>query len=134
MPNNAPYDPCGHTKLAVSDYKKSYLFYSELFDELGYKKVIDKKDRAGWASPDGYAVLIAQAKIPDYKHKHGAPGIYHICLKAESIEKVDQIYKFLIKKEVFIFSPPKKHPEFTDKYYNTIFADPDGIKLEVAYY
>jgi len=134
MPNDIPYDPCGHTKLAVSDYKKSYNFYKDLFEILGYRQVTNKDDRAGWVSPNGYAVLIARAIIPNYKYKHGAPGIYHICLKAKSTESVDQIYQFLIKKEIFIFSPPKKHSEFTDKYYNVLFADPDGIKLEVAYY
>jgi glyoxylase I family protein len=134
MPNNIPYDPCGHTKLVVSDYKKSFIFYKSLFEDLGYGQVSNKEDHAGWVSPNGYAVLIAQAKIQNYPHKHDAPGIHHICLKAISMEEVDQIYKSLIRKKVFIFSPPKKHPEFTDKYYNVLFADPDGIKLEVAYY
>src|SRR3989338_7547828 len=107
MPNVRPYDPCGHTKLAVSDYKKSYTFYADIFKELGYKQVSNKDDRAGWASPEGYAVLIAQAKITNYQYKFDTPGFHHLCLK---------------------------YPEYTDKYYAVYFADPDGIKLEVAYY
>lgn len=134
MPNNVPYDPCGHTKLAVSDYKKSYIFYSNLFAELKYKQVSNKDHSAGWASPDGYGILIAQAKIPDYQYRHDSPGIHHVCFKAESPERVDQVHQFLVQKKAFIFNAPKKHPEFTDKYYNVLFADPDGIKLEVAYY
>ena len=134
MPNNIPYDPCGHTKLAVSDYKKSCIFYKGLFEKLGYKQTFSKDSSAGWASPGGYGIMIAEAKIPCYKYKHGAPGLYHICFKADSKEKVDQICQFLILKDVFILSAPKKHPEFTSKYYNVLFTDPDGIKLEVAFY
>jgi predicted lactoylglutathione lyase len=134
MSNNIPYDPCGHTKLACSDFQKSYKFYKDLFEQLEYKQIFSKDNSACWVSHDGYGILIAQAKILNYQYKHGAPGIYHICLKAKSKNKVGQIYQYLIKNSVFIFSPPKKHPEFTDRYYNLLFADPDGIKLEVAYY
>ena len=134
MPNITPYDPCGHTKLSVSDYKKSYPFYADIFEELGYKQVSNKDDHAGWASPDGYAVLIAQAKIPNYQYKFDAPGLHHLCLRSSSIELVDQIYQSLLKKGAFIFDAPQKYPNYTDKYYAVYFADPDGIKLEVAYY
>jgi len=129
-----PYDPCGHTKLAVSDYKKSYSFYKDIFDVLGYKQVSNKDDSAGWASPDGYAVLIVQAKTTSHKYEFGAPGLHHICLKANSEELVDKIYQTLLKKRVYIFDAPQKYPNYTDKYYAIYFADPDGIKLEVAYY
>ncbi|MFA7653596.1 MAG: VOC family protein [Candidatus Magasanikbacteria bacterium] len=129
-----PYDPCGHTKLAVSDFKKSYTFYKEIFDELEYQLVSNKDDHATWASPDGYAILITQAKITNYPYKFGAPGLHHLCLKAHSAELVDKIYQLLRKKGVYIFDTPQKYPDYTDKYYAVYFADPDGIKLEVAYY
>lgn len=137
MSNNSPhspYDPSGHTKIAVSDYQKSYSFYRDIFEKLGYKQVSNKNDHAGWASPEGYGILVAQAKNPDYQYRFGAPGLYHLCLKARSVKVVDQIYQFLIEKDVFIFDAPRKRPEFTDKYYAVCFADPDGIKLEIAYY
>jgi glyoxylase I family protein len=134
MPNSIPYDPCGHTKIAVSDFKKSYLFYKDIFVELRYKQVLSDDDTAGWSSPQGYGVWISQAEIPDYKYKFDAPGLHHLCLKADSPEMVDQIYQFLLKKNIFIFNAPQKYPEYTDKYYAVFFADPDGIKLEVAYY
>ena len=134
MPETIPYDPCGHTKLAVSDYQKSYLFYKDIFGELGYKQVSNKDGHAGWASPHGYAILIAQAKITNYQYRFDAPGLHHLCLKANSPELVDQIYQSLVKKGVHIFDAPKKYPNYTDKYYAIYFADPDGIKLEIAYY
>lgn len=134
MSNTASYDPSGHTKIAVSDFRKSYLFYKDIFDVLGYKKVMNDEDTAGWSSSQGYGVWISQAEIPDYKYKFDAPGLHHLCLKADSREMVDKIYQLLLKKNVFIFNAPQKYPEYTDKYYAVFFADPDGIKLEAAYY
>lgn len=127
-------DPSGHTKIAVSDYKKSYPFYKDIFDKLDYEQVSYDDDCAGWSSPQGYGVWVSQAEIPDYKYKFDAPGLHHLCLKAPSIEMVDQIYKLLLKKKAFIFNVPRKYPEYTEKYYAVFFSDLDGIKLEVAYY
>ena len=134
MPNTSSRDPLGHIKIAVSNFKKSYLFYSDIFEGLGYKQVSNKDDRAGWASPDGYGISIAQADIPDYPYKFSAPGLHHLCLKADSTEAVDRIYKLILEKDAHIFDAPQKYPNYTDKYYAVFFADPDGIKLEVAYY
>lgn len=134
MPKITPYDPCGHTKIAVSDYTKSYPFYRDIFAELGYTQVSNTDDHAGWASPDGYAVLVAQAKIANQRYQFDAPGLHHLCLKAKSVEMVDHIYELLLKKDAHIFDAPQKYPDYTDTYYAVYFADPDGIKLEVACY
>jgi len=82
----------------------------------------------------GYGILIAQAEIPKYNYKFNSPGLHHICLKANSVEMVDDIYHILLKNNVFIFNNPQKYPNYTNDYYAICFADPDGIKLEVAYY
>ena len=37
-------------------------------------------------------------------------------------------------KKIFVFDEPKAYPEYTPKYYAVFFADPDGIKIEIAYY
>jgi len=47
---------------------------------------------------------------------------------------LDIEFKGKMKKGTFIFDTPQKYPNYTDKYYAVYFADPDGIKLEVAYY
>ncbi len=67
------------------------------------------------------------------KHKFLAPGFHHLCFKASSTKKVDSIYR-LMKSRTYIFDKPQKYPEYTKKYYAVFFADPDGMKLEVAYY
>lgn len=134
MIDQAPYDPLGHTKIAVSDYAKSYPFYADLFAALGYASVSNKDDHAAWASPGGYGVLIAQAAVPAARYIFGAPGLHHLCLKADSPATVDRIYELVLEKKAFIFDAPQKYQKYTDSYYAVYFADPDGIKLEVAYY
>ena len=133
MNSDSSKDPLGHIKLAVSDFKKSKIFYIRLFNKLGFAQISDKEHSAGWVTLDGFGIWIAQAKILEPKPKFSAPGFHHLCVKAKSEEEVDQIYE-MIKDNTFVFDPPQKYPRYTDKYYAVFFSDPDGMKIEVAYY
>src|SRR3989344_7457874 len=132
--NSEAKDPLGHIKLAVGEFAKSSGFYKGLFEQLGYKQISDKESSAGWVSSAGLGIWVAQAEVSDYPYRHSAPGLHHLCLKAESPERVDNIHDFLVEEDSHIFSPPRHYPEYTNIYYAVFFADPDGIKLEVAYY
>lgn len=127
-------DPLGHIKISVSNFQKSYLFYQGLFVLLNYQCVSDKANRAGWVSSLGFGIWIAQAKSPDHDYQFGAPGLHHLCLKASSLDAVDTIYAFAEAEHARIFDRPRKYPDYTTDYYAVFFADPDGIKIEVAYY
>lgn len=129
-----PKDPAGHIKLAASDLTRSAAFYVALFGKLGYTQVLDEADCVGWKTPEGFGIWIEQAEISDYPYKFSAPGLHHFCFKAKLLEQVDELHAFLVEKGVSIFDPPAKYPEYTEDYYAVFFADPDGIKLEVAYY
>ncbi len=133
MNNNSSKDPLGHIKLSVSDFNKSKLFYAKLFKKLNFIQVSDKEKSAAWATLEGFGIWIAQANILEPKHKFSAPGFHHLCVKARSEKEVDAIYE-MIKNETHIFDPPQRYPKYTKKYYAVFFSDPDGMKLEVAYY
>ena len=129
------FDPLGHIKIAVSDYAgESRGFYQALFGELGYEQVDDGEDGAGWQTPEGLGIWVSQAEVAEPKYVHGAPGLHHFCLKASSPKRVDKIHQFLVAQGVHIFNTPQAYPQYTPDYYAVFFADPDGIKLEVAYY
>jgi len=130
---NEAYDPSGHIKLSVTDIDKSKAFYSALFKTLGFKRVAYGELKAGWVTNGGFGISIVQAKILRPKHKFTAPGFHHLCLKARSTKVVDSVYK-LIKAKTHAYDAPQKYPEYSKKYYAVFFADPDGMKLEVAYY
>ncbi len=136
VPNRHPEvkDPAGHIKVAVSEFTNSSRFYAALFEDLGYSQISDKPAGAAWVTPDGFGIWIAQAEVPDYVYTHSSPGLHHLCLKAESPELINAIYARLVEEEAHIFNPPQYYPQYTDNYYAMFFADPDGIKLEVAHY
>ncbi|KKP29135.1 MAG: Glyoxalase/bleomycin resistance protein/dioxygenase [Parcubacteria group bacterium GW2011_GWA2_31_28] len=133
MENHLPRDPLGHIKLAVSDFKKSLEFYSIIFEKLGFKKVSQKEKSAAWVTKEGFGISIAQAEKLEPKYVFFAPGLHHLCFKALSKNKVDEIYS-LLKEKTKIFDEPQAYPGYTADYYAVFFSDPDGIKLEVAYY
>ena len=133
MTNNS-YDPAGHIKLSVSSANISKEFYNNLFNQLKWKKVTESNWGAGWVSSAGFGFWIKEAENKTHSYNFSSPGIHHFCFKVSSKEEVDKLYKFLVKKNVKIYDKPLSYPEYTKDYYAVFFADPDGIKLEVAYY
>lgn len=127
-------DPNGHIKVAVAEFAISRSFYSQLFSILGYGQISDKTKTAAWVTPAGFGIWIAQAQVPGYAYQFSAPGLHHLCFKAASPAKVDEVGSWAAQNSSVIFEQPRLFPEYTEKYYATFFADPDGIKLEAAYY
>lgn len=127
-----PTDPAGHLKICASDFAKSKKFYAKIFEKLGFKPIASKEKSAAWATKDGFGIWIAQA-TQKQTHLFGAPGFHHLCVKAETPELVDAIYA-QVKNKTTVFDAPQQFPQYTDKYYAVFFADPDGLKIEVAYY
>lgn len=134
--NMTPLDPLGHMTIAVSNIKRSKLFYEKIFQKLGLRKLIEKEAGTGiaWEIIPGFSVWLKQAKIPDYGYRFHAPGLHHLCFKVNSKQEVDEFYTFLLKEKVMIYDPPALYTKYTPDYYAVFFADPEGIKLEVAYY
>ncbi len=105
-------DPAGHIKLSVSNFDRSKLFYSGLFNILGFTQIAEKDVSAGWVTKHGLGIWIAQAEKPGSIHELGAVGLHHICLKANSPKDVDDVYSYLLDTETQILSAPKPYPEY----------------------
>ena len=134
LTNKKSFDPAGHLTLAVSNLEKSKKFYKSLFERLEFKQVKDNECGATWVTKEGFGIGIKLAKHSKPRYKYFAPGLQHLCVKAKTIKIVDEIYKYMLEKKTFILDKPAHYPEYTSKYYAVFFADPDGIKIEVAYY
>lgn len=130
---NDSKDPLGHVKLSVSKFGKSKTFYTNLFKILGFRQIADYNTSAGWRTAEGFGIWIAEAQSPVPRYKFSAPGFHHLCFKAISTKQVDKVYNS-VKNKTKIFNNPKKYPQYNKRYYAVFFADPDGMKLEVAYY
>lgn len=127
----------GHIYLYVSDLDKSYDFYKELLEYLGYRV----KTKQDW----GFAFLNRDLSIWFEKARKGyiergyhrkRIGLNHIAFKVNSKEDVDKFYQeFLKVNEIStLYNTPKRFTEYGHNYYAVFFEDPDRIKLEVAYY
>ncbi len=43
-----------HIEINVSNFQKSKAFYQDFLEWLGYKRILDEKDFAGWDNGRGY--------------------------------------------------------------------------------
>lgn len=127
-------DPAGHLSIGVSNLKASRKFYSELFREIGFREIASKEKSAAWVTREGFGFWIYQAHNPGRPYSPCAPGLQHFCFKATRKKEVDKLYKFLANRKARVLGKPSSHPEYSAKYYALYFLDPDGIKLEYAYY
>lgn len=127
-------DSYGHIKFSASDIAKSKDFYDKLLVRLGFVKVADYPDAAGWKNGDGFGVWLESSERKELKQIFGTPGFHHFCFKAKTREEVDRIYGLMKSLGARIFDSPAAYPKYTPDYYAVFFADPDGAKLEVAYY
>jgi catechol 2,3-dioxygenase-like lactoylglutathione lyase family enzyme len=142
--------PLHHIDLSIRDPDASIPFYSVLFESLGYRRMqIDPPGfqgaaprRACWniRYPDGASFGIevrpARGESRDRPHDRYAPGLHHLAFHAESPEAVDAVHRALCDAGATVLDPPTDYtgqPGYSPGYYAVFFADPDGVKLEVAY-
>jgi glyoxylase I family protein len=130
-----------HIDLNVSDLERSRAFYGRILLEIGYRPI----DYSGPGEPAGYdwispatsgvclSIGLYGAGNRSAKHDRFAPGIHHLALRADSREKVDQLYQTLLQMKAEVLDPPKDYPKYEPGYYAVFFLDPDGIKLEYVF-
>lgn len=121
----------------VSDFGKSKIFYSEMFEILGWRKFMEEENVISWINGDfSFWLYKTESKFKKNKFHRKNTGLNHIAFKVNSKQEVDEfLNKFLLdKKGIILYSSPKKYPEYGEKYYAVFFEDPDRIKIEVTYH
>jgi glyoxylase I family protein len=121
-----------HIFVAVSDPRRSEVFYDRVMGVLGFRK----GDGAIGGDPHlfyynrqfVYSLRPAAEGAPD--HDPYAPGLHHLCFRVVEEAAVDRAARELGEAGVET-TEPRYHPEYAPDYYATFFEDPDGIRLEV---
>jgi catechol 2,3-dioxygenase-like lactoylglutathione lyase family enzyme len=114
-----------HISIRVSDYKKSKVFYSKLFEFLGFEISDEYPGTIGWTNgKTRYWIAGAEGR---QKYRIGDVGLHHYAFQLRSRRDVDALQAFLEKEKVRIVDPAD---EYYEDYYAVFFLDPDGIKLE----
>lgn len=127
----------GHVYLYVSDLEKSFDFYKKFLEYLEYKEI--GKYEWGFAFINEGASLWFERTPKDgleAGYNRRRTGLNHLAFRVNSKEEVDKFgEEFLGKNNITtMYESPKEFPEYGGNYYAVYFTDPDGIKLEVAYY
>ncbi|HEY1750757.1 MAG TPA: VOC family protein [Caulobacteraceae bacterium] len=124
-----------HLDLTVSDLARARAFYLPIMGFLGYRLVEDTERDLGFAPDDDSATAIffhpARGPGRDQAHDRYAPGLHHLAFRAASRDEVDSLHRLLQRLGTTVLDPPAVY--YPPDYYAVFFADPDGIKLELAF-
>ena len=139
-----------HIDISVGYPDKSIPFYAAFFGALGYRRREvpmpdwqgSKPSRATWGLeyPSGarfdVEIRPARPESRDRKYDRYEPGPHHLAFHAKSREVVQRVYEVMLEIGATVLDLPADYtgqPGYDDGYYAAFFADPDGIKLEVAH-
>lgn len=142
--------PLAHIDISVGYPEKSILFYSALLEGLGYRRwEIDSPDwrdpnpqRATWSIQYGdtfhfgIEVRPARKHSRDRRYDRYEPGPHHFAFHADSPETVRRVHEAMVAVGADVLDPPhdySEQPAYCKGYYAAFYADPDGMKLEVAH-
>ena len=124
-----------HIDLTVPDLDLALPFYDAVLDFLGYaRSSAYAGDVPVWVHRDmkpRLSIGLHQAS-QDVAHDRRNPGLHHLAFHASSRGEVDRLHQLLCDIGATILDAPAEY-DYTAGYYAVFFADPGGIKLEIAY-
>jgi catechol 2,3-dioxygenase-like lactoylglutathione lyase family enzyme len=124
-----------HLGITLSDLKRNEeKFYAPVLGFLGYEKVEDMDEMTLWFSAaHGCSINLWQAKTKAKQpHDRYAPGFHHFAFSADSREEIDRLHALLKKIGATVLDAPAEY-SYVPGYYAVFFADPDGLKYELAH-
>lgn len=113
-----------HTTLAISNYRKSKAFYSEVLKPLGYKNNMEFGQSAGFNDGKNTDFWIA-------KEKTVAPT--HLAFQARSRKQVEAFHKAALAAGAKDNGGPG-YRDYSPGYYAAFVLDPDGNNIEAVWY
>ena len=128
--------PISHVDLTVSDLARSRTFYEPVMRYLGYEVTRETPRAVVYSQAERYAntsvrLYATKPESRGKRHDRYAPGVHHLAFDAESREDVDGLHLLLRELNAEILDPPGVY--YPPGYYALFFADPDGLKLELAF-
>lgn len=122
-----------HLSLTVTYVARVEQYYDRLLRFLGYQQAKKSVEFILGGSQHGAIILSpANPNSPNKSHDRYSPGLHHFAFSADSRENVDRLCQFLLDNSVEILDVPAEY-DYMKGYYAVFFADPDGMKLELAH-
>jgi len=115
-----------HASIAVSDYKASKKFYTDVLKTLGYKQNMEFGEAAGFN--DG--------KNTDFWIGTNEKGVVaqHVAFAARNKEEVENFYEAALKAGAKDNGEPGYRTDYWPGYYAAFVYDPDGHNIEAVFY
>jgi glyoxylase I family protein len=126
-----------HVDLAVGDVERSLAFYLAVLGPLGAKE-----EGAGYRTYRGTEdvvylqfgdQLLGLRPADGGEHRYYDVGIEHLAFRVDTRQEVDDTYARCLQLGVNIHFPPQEDRDLPG-YWELFFFDPDGFRIEVAYY
>ena len=113
-----------HTSLAVSNYKRSKVFYTKVLRALGYKNNMEYGQAAGFNDGNNTDFWISKSKglVPT-----------HLAFRARGRKPVEAFYKAALAAGGKDNGGPG-YRDYSPGYYAAFVLDPDGNNIEAVWY
>ena len=121
-----------HIYIAVSDLRRSELFYDGVMRLLDFRKgtgEVDGEPFIHYYNPH-FQFTLRQARSATV-HDPLAPGQNHLCFQVQAATDVDAAAGGLKTLGIPV-TGPTLYPEYTPDYYAIYFTDPDAIRMEIV--
>lgn len=125
-----------HISLTVSDVTRALPFYKIMLEFLGLRLAHAGEAIAIFRDPvggPGFNLWQAKPELAERKHQIYAPGYHHLAFAADTRAQVDELHALLKQSGFTVLDPPCAYEHYGPGYYAVYFADPDGMKFELAY-
>ena len=113
-----------HFSIGVRDLVRSRAFYDACLKPLGYRRVRDFPDAAGYGMADGATFWAGVEK--GAKPSKG----FHVCFAAPTRSAVRAFHRAALKAGGADNGKPGLRPQYRPGYYAAFVNDPDGHHIE----
>ena len=119
-----------HVSIGVTDFERSAAFYDKVLATIGCKRIMAHPGAVAYGKQ--FPEFWVQTPI-DGNPPATANGI-HFGFLANSKEEVHAFYDTAIENGATDDGPPGPRPLYGAPYYGCFLRDPDGHKIEAAYW
>ena len=117
-----------HVSVGVRDLAKATAFYTEILGLLGSQKLIEHAGTIGFGKSYPEFWLNYRPELVGPQEDNGC----HICLRAPSVEVIDELYSLAMRLGATSSGAPGFRPEYHESYYACFIRDADNNHFEVV--
>ena len=131
-----PISRLDHVDLAVGNVERSLSFYLAVLGPLGVSEALRFPTYRGTEEVVYLSVgtqYLGFRPADGGEHRYYDVGVEHLAFVVDARDEVDETYARCLELGVSVHFPPAEDRDIPG-YWELFFFDPDGMRIEVAYY